>query len=104
MRTSTSLAVPGGAGERLAPDASPGASAVVSDGSAAVDVRDAVVTALLSLPAGQRRVVVLRYLCGLSVRETASELAIAEGTVKSQTSEALRSLAVVLAAVDRAEG
>ncbi|HVD64220.1 MAG TPA: SigE family RNA polymerase sigma factor [Lapillicoccus sp.] len=90
--------------ERLAPDASPGASAVVSDGSAAVDVRDAVVTALLSLPAGQRRVVVLRYLCGLSVRETASELAIAEGTVKSQTSEALRSLAVVLAAVDRAEG
>lgn len=86
--------------ERPASDVASG-EATVEDGSSAVDQRDTVVTALLSLPAGQRRVVVLRYLCGLSVRETAEELAIAEGTVKSQTSEALRTLAVVLATVER---
>ncbi len=64
----------------------------------AVDTRQAVVAALLALPPGQRRVVVLRFLSGLSVRETAVELGISPGTVKSQTSDALRSLAVVLTA------
>jgi RNA polymerase sigma-70 factor (sigma-E family) len=90
--------------ERPASDRQPDRDAVVHDGSAAVAERDAVVSALLALPEGQRRVVVLRYLCGLTVRETAQELAISEGTVKSQTSDALRSLAVVLAAVDQTEG
>jgi len=65
---------------------------------------DAVVTALLDLPPGQRRVVVLRYLCGLSVQETALELGRSEGTVKSQTSDALAKLAVTLAPLaDRTE-
>jgi RNA polymerase sigma-70 factor (sigma-E family) len=74
------------------------------DGAQAVDDHDAVVTALLALPPGQRRTVVLRYLCGLSVRETALELGISEGTVKSQTSDALRALSVTLAPVeDRTE-
>jgi RNA polymerase sigma-70 factor (sigma-E family) len=70
------------------------------DDAKSVDDHDAVVTALLALPPGQRRTVVLRYLCGLSVRETALELGISEGTVKSQTSDALKALSVTLAPVD----
>ena len=91
--------------ERPSTDGQPGAGVSVGDGVEIVDARDTVVSALGFLPHGQRRVVVLRYLCGLTVRETAQELGISEGTVKSQTFEALRSLAVVLAAVaDRSEG
>lgn len=55
-------------------------------------------TALRGLPAGQRRVVVLRHYWGLSVRETAADLGVTEGTVKSQTSAALASLRQVLTA------
>ena len=72
-------------------------SGAVTDEAAAVDERATVVRALQELPAGQRRVVVLRFLWGLSVRETAAELRIAEGTVKSQTSDALRRLEQALA-------
>ena len=54
--------------------------------------RDALLTALLGLPEGQRRVVVLRHYWGLSVRETADDLGISPGTVKSQTSDALARL------------
>lgn len=49
-------------------------------------------TALRSLPAGQRRVVVLRHYWGLSVEETAADLGVSSGTVKSQTSTALANL------------
>ena len=48
--------------------------------------------ALRALPAGQRRVVVLRHYWGLSVEETADDLGVRVGTVKSQTSDALASL------------
>ncbi|GAB2458793.1 SigE family RNA polymerase sigma factor [Nocardioides hungaricus] len=48
--------------------------------------------ALGALPVGQRRVVVLRHYWGLSVDETANDLGIGIGTVKSQTSAALASL------------
>jgi RNA polymerase sigma factor (sigma-70 family) len=86
------------------PTSQPEDRGVASDGAQSVDDHDAVVTALLALPPGQRRVVVLRYLVGLSVRETALELGISEGTVKSQTSEALAKLAMTLApAEDRTE-
>ena len=54
-------------------------------------------TALRALPAGQRRVVVLRHYWGLTVEETASDLNVSTGTVKSQTSAALASLRRVLA-------
>ena len=54
--------------------------------------RDVLVAALADLPEGQRRVVVLRHYWGLSVEETAADLGISTGTVKSQTSHALRRL------------
>ena len=53
---------------------------------------DALWTALRGLAPGQRRVVVLRHYWGLSVDETAADLGISPGTVKSQTSDALARL------------
>jgi RNA polymerase sigma-70 factor (sigma-E family) len=63
------------------------------DHAAILDLRDA----LAGLAPGQRRVVVLRHLWGLSVGETAAALGIAPGTVKSQTADAVRRLRELLA-------
>ncbi|ONI71958.1 RNA polymerase subunit sigma-24 [Kribbella sp. ALI-6-A] len=54
--------------------------------------RDELMTALSTLAAGQRRVIVLRFWLGLSVEETAADLQITVGTVKSQSSKALQNL------------
>ncbi len=54
--------------------------------------RHDLVTALMQLPEMQRRTVVLRHWLGLSVVETAHDLRISEGTVKSHTSRALERL------------
>ncbi len=54
--------------------------------------------AIANLPLGQRKVVVLRHYLGLSVEETAADLGISAGTVKSQTSDALAALRRALAA------
>ena len=62
-----------------------------------VEERSALFAALQALPAQQRKVVVLRHWLGLSVRETAAELGINEGTVKSHSSRGLAALEVVLA-------
>ena len=62
-----------------------------------VEDHDALWTALRSLPPGMRKVVVLRHFWGLSVEETAADLGVSTGTVKSQTSAALRALRTVLA-------
>ena len=61
-----------------------------------VDDQRFVVQALMGLPAGQRQVMVLRFLEDLSVNETAELLGISTGTVKSYTSRALSSLRVTL--------
>ena len=76
----------------LAAGPEPAASA-----SLPVEERDALFDALQALPAMQRRTVLLRHWLGLSVAETASELGIAEGTVKSHTSRGLAALQDVLA-------
>ena len=54
--------------------------------------RTELITALQTLPEMQRKVVVLRHWLGLSVAETASELHISEGTVKSHSSRGLERL------------
>ena len=54
--------------------------------------RDAMVRALSDLTPTRRACVVLRYSHRLSVAETAEALGCSEGTVKSQTSDALRAL------------
>lgn len=60
--------------------------------------RSEVFAALQALPDMQRRVVLLRHWLDLSVAETACELGIAEGTVKSHTSRGLATLQDLLAA------
>ena len=57
-----------------------------------VEERSALLEAVRALPPMQRRTVVLRHLVGLTVEETAAELDIGEGTVKSHTSRALEAL------------
>jgi len=60
---------------------------------------DALWTALRALAPRQRQVVVLRHYWGLSVEETAADLGISPGTVKSQTSTALARLRDLLTLV-----
>ncbi len=54
--------------------------------------RSALFAALLELPPMQRKVVVLRHWLGLSVEETATDLRISPGTVKSYSSRGLERL------------
>jgi RNA polymerase sigma-70 factor (sigma-E family) len=61
-----------------------------------VEDRSELFEALQSLPAMQRKVVVLRHWLGLSVEETARELRISAGTVKSHSSRGLEKLQAVL--------
>ena len=70
---------------------------VVAPASTAVEDHESLVSAMQTLPAQQRATVLLRHWLGLSVTETASELGIAEGTVKSHCSRGLETLRGLLA-------
>ena len=61
-----------------------------------VEDRSALFDALQALPVMQRKVVVLRHWLGLSVEETAHELGISTGTVKSHSSRGIAKLQAVL--------
>ncbi|THV39762.1 SigE family RNA polymerase sigma factor [Glycomyces buryatensis] len=61
-----------------------------------VDARLEVAAALRRLPARQRATVVLRYWEQLSVDETAAAMGCSTGTVKSQSSKAMRKLKELL--------
>lgn len=60
--------------------------------STSTEDRDEMWTAILQLPFGQGACLVLRYYEDLSEREMAAVLGCSVGTVKSQTSRALRAL------------
>jgi RNA polymerase sigma-70 factor (sigma-E family) len=68
----------------------------VTDGTHAVDERLRIRAALRQVPPKLRAVVVLRFLEGLSVQQTAEALGFPEGTVKSYTSRGLDTLRQVL--------
>ena len=59
-------------------------------------IRHSLMAALQGLPVMQRKTVVLRHWLGLSVEETAAELGIATGTVKSHSSRGLERLQATL--------
>lgn len=62
------------------------------EGPAAIAERIALRQALTGLPEGQRKVVVLRFWLDQSVEETAADLRISTGTVKSQSARGLARL------------
>ncbi|WP_144681558.1 SigE family RNA polymerase sigma factor [Cellulosimicrobium sp. TH-20] len=74
-----------------------GLDAPATGDSSGIEDRDRVVRALLALPVKQRRVVLLRYVLDRSEAETAAELGIAVGTVKSTGSRALARLRTLIA-------
>ncbi|MGA5305671.1 SigE family RNA polymerase sigma factor [Nucisporomicrobium flavum] len=84
--------------ERSAGDALP--EVPVRDRSGDVDERLRLHAALRHVAPRQRAVLVLRFLEGLSVEETAEVLGCRTGTVKSQSSRGLDTLRAVLAAED----
>ncbi|MET0425200.1 MAG: SigE family RNA polymerase sigma factor [Actinoplanes sp.] len=70
--------------------------AAAPDLTEGVDERLRVRHALAQLPAKHRAVLVLRFLEGLSVRQTAAALSCPEGTVKAYTSRGLEALRHIL--------
>ena len=68
-----------------------GVDAVARAGTG-VEERSELLDALMALPEMQRKVVVLRHWLGLSVEETAADLRISVGTVKSHSHRGLAAL------------
>jgi RNA polymerase sigma-70 factor (sigma-E family) len=93
-RTLYNLAADGwrrqGAWRRKLPVIRASDSAVETDLTAVVDLRDALMRTMRRLPAGQRAVIVLRYWDQLSEAETAAALGCSEGTVKAAASRGLK--------------
>jgi RNA polymerase sigma-70 factor (sigma-E family) len=69
-----------------------GREPVAPDAADEIARRAGLLQALLVLPLRQRATVILRYLEGMSERETAAVLCCSEGTVKSQSARALGTL------------
>ena len=65
---------------------------VAPDATDEIASRAGLLQALLVLPLRQRATIILRYLEGMSERETAAVLGCSEGTVKSQSARALGTL------------
>ena len=63
----------------------------------AIEDAEVIRAALGALPPGQRRVIVLRHIWNLTIEETAAELRISTGTVKSQNADAVAALRRALA-------
>lgn len=61
-------------------------------GTGLVDDRDELISALQQLPEMQRKVVVLRHVLDLSIEQTAGDLGISAGTVKSHLSRGVARL------------
>jgi RNA polymerase sigma-70 factor (sigma-E family) len=80
-----------------------GASTVVPDPMAAVDVRDSLVRLLVQLPPRQRAVIVARYWEQLSEAESAEILGCSIGTVKSATARGLSRLRELSGSSGRAQ-
>jgi RNA polymerase sigma-70 factor (sigma-E family) len=72
----------------------------IQDGVSVLADRELLMTALRHISPRQRVCIVLRYLEGLSVAETAAAMGCSEGNVKSQTSAALTSLRRELTRMD----
>jgi RNA polymerase sigma-70 factor (sigma-E family) len=69
-----------------------GIEPVTHDTTDEIARRAGLMQALVALPLRQRATVVIRYLEGMSERETAAVLGCSEGTVKSQSARALGTL------------
>jgi RNA polymerase sigma-70 factor (sigma-E family) len=69
-----------------------GREPIAPDATDEIARRAGLLQALLALPLRQRATIILRYLEGMSERETAAVLGCSEGTVKSQSARALGTL------------
>jgi RNA polymerase sigma-70 factor (sigma-E family) len=63
-----------------------------------VEVRDELVTALAQLPDGQRAMLVLRFMCDMSIEDVTAVMRCSAGNVKSQSSRGLVTLRRLLGA------
>jgi RNA polymerase sigma-70 factor (sigma-E family) len=90
-------------GERPSSDRMDDRASVV-DVAESVAVAETVRAALMTLPAEQRSVLVLRYFADLPEHEVADVLGVAVGTVKSRSARALDRLLAVLDEPASAEG
>jgi RNA polymerase sigma-70 factor (sigma-E family) len=77
--------------DKLAPAAAPATPSAGREANIEIQ-RSAFVSALWTLPARQREVVVLRYFADLPETQIASATGISEATVRSHTAQALSSL------------
>ncbi len=77
--------------DRIAPATGPATPGASREASIELE-RSAFVSALWTLPARQREVVVLRYFADLPETQIASATGISEATVRSHTAQALSSL------------